>query len=91
MKRTPEFVDVHLTKEAALVLTHWLTTVPDTAIPVTHPADRQALADLLFALEEASASPSAESLELARSALLVDGGQWTHEGPIWPGASDIAD
>jgi len=84
MTRSPEFVDVRLSKDAAAVLTHWLTTVPDNVIPVTHPADRQALADLLFALEEASVPPTADTLELARKQLLVHGGQWTHDGPTWP-------
>src|SRR5712692_6836878 len=44
-------VAIHLTRAAALVLTHWLYTVPQSAIPVTDPSERQALADLLAQLE----------------------------------------
>jgi hypothetical protein len=75
-------VAIHLTRAAALALTHWLYTVPESAIPVTDPSERQALADLLAQLETDVDSPSDADLKAAREVLLVDAGDWVHHGPI---------
>jgi len=76
-------VAIHLTRAAALVLTHWLYTVPQSAIPVTDPSERQALADLLAQLETDVGSPSDAEWKAARKLLLVDAGDWVHQGPIY--------
>ena len=46
-----DVVELRIPRVAAVALQHWLLTVPDAFVPVTHPAERQALADLLTALE----------------------------------------
>lgn len=74
------FVDVPLTVAAASVLRRWLETVPSEVVPVTHPADRQALADLLTALEMCGPDPSDGELEAARTSLLRNSGEWVHRG-----------
>ena len=76
-------VAIHLTRAAASALTHWLYTVPESAIPVTDPSERQALADLLAQLETDVDSPSDADLKAAREVLLVDAGDWVHQGPIY--------
>lgn len=47
-------IAVHLWQADAIVLFDWLMTVDLDAVPITHPAERQALADLLARLEETS-------------------------------------
>ncbi len=76
-------VAIHLTRAAALALTHWLYTVPESAIPVTDPSERQALADLLTQLEADVGLPSDVELKAARELLLVDAGDWVHQGPVY--------
>lgn len=88
MDPAPEFVTVRLSRPAAQVLTHWLLNVPERVIPATHPADRQALADLLFALENSIEIPSSAELQHARETLLTSGSDWTAEGPTWPAPAD---
>jgi hypothetical protein len=58
---------------------HWLPEVPNNALPVKHPADKQALADLLFALEMAAPEPEGATLEAARRVLLEHAGDWVGE------------
>jgi hypothetical protein len=88
VKTKPAFISVPLTEAAATVLTHWLTVVPENVVPVTHPAERQALADLLTALEGSVAPPNEASLEAARELLLQRHGPWVHEGPHFEPDSD---
>ncbi|WP_370943490.1 hypothetical protein AB5J62_30885 [Amycolatopsis sp. cg5] len=44
-------VDVTLWRADAIVLFDWLMSVDLDTVPITHPAQKQALADLLTALE----------------------------------------
>jgi hypothetical protein len=57
-------------------------------IPVTHPADRQALADLLTALEMTVVYPDAEHLAMAREELLKNSGPWVNDGATYSPAED---
>ena len=83
MSDKPEFTRVTLSTPAAQVLLNWLSVVPDEVIPVTHASDRQALADLLFALENGVVQPGAVELERARELLTRDSGDWIYKGPIY--------
>jgi hypothetical protein len=76
-------VKVELTQSAASVLRRWLEMVPIEAVPVTHVADRQALSDLLAALEWSVPEPTQESVEVARKELLKDAGDWVHKGSMY--------
>jgi hypothetical protein len=80
---TPERIDVPLSAAAASALIVWLTRVPERVIPVTHPAERQALADLLTSLEMTIRYPDAEESARAREQLLRDAGAWVYEGPVF--------
>jgi hypothetical protein len=82
-----EVIDVPLTRAAAVNLYHWLQVVPEAVIPVTHPAERQALADLLTQLEMCAPTPTDAALREAREALLANAGEWVNEGPIYDGNS----
>lgn len=46
-----ERVSVEIWQADAVVLYDWLMTVDLDAVPITHPAEKQALADLLSRLE----------------------------------------
>lgn len=76
MPQKPEFVALPLSRAAAIVLCHWLSVAPESGIGLTHPADRQALADLLNSLETTIAVPDATQLDQARSQLLENAGGW---------------
>lgn len=45
-------VPIKLWRSDAVVLLDWLMTVDLDAVPITHPAQKQALADLLTRLEQ---------------------------------------
>ena len=47
----PGFVGVRIWDRSVLVLMDWLLTTDETAIPHTHPSQKQALRDLLTAIE----------------------------------------
>ncbi|WP_139977293.1 hypothetical protein [Nocardioides litoris] len=47
----PTFVDVRLWDRSALVLMDWLQTHDEASLPFSDPAEKQALRDLLSALE----------------------------------------
>ena len=47
----PTFVDIRLWDRSALVLMNWLLTHNERSLPYDHPAQKQALRDLLTALE----------------------------------------
>lgn len=48
---TPEFVRIKIWDQSALVLTHWLMTFDESSVTFDHPGQKQALRDLLTALE----------------------------------------
>ncbi|MGV9296965.1 MULTISPECIES: hypothetical protein [Amycolatopsis] len=54
-------VGIRLWRADAVVLFDWLMTVDLNAVPITHPAQKQALADLLSRLEDATDSDVTES------------------------------
>ncbi|MFL6062689.1 MAG: hypothetical protein ACJ72E_15785 [Marmoricola sp.] len=47
----PGFVGLRIWDRSALVLMDWLLTTDENALPYTHPAQKQALRDLLTAVE----------------------------------------
>ena len=71
----PSFTDVRLWDQEALVLFDWLMTVDLEAIPVAHPAQKQALMDLLNQLEQSVRTDSpAEEIAAAKAAVSRDMG-----------------
>lgn len=88
MGEHPKSTDVSLSVAAAQVLLHWLSVVPVDVVPVTHPADRQALADLLFALEWAAVPPDETALARARELLTQTPADWREQGPTYPAKSN---
>jgi hypothetical protein len=51
MERSLPKVTIQLWRSDAVVLFDWLMSVDLNAVPITHPAEKQALADLLTRLE----------------------------------------
>lgn len=47
----PEFIDIRVWDQSVLVLMDWLLTTDEGSLPYAHPAQKQALRDLLTALE----------------------------------------
>lgn len=47
----PTFLDIRLWDRSALVLMDWLLTHDEESLPYAHPAQKQALGDLMTALE----------------------------------------
>lgn len=47
----PQFIDLRLWDQSALVLFDWLLTTDEDSLPYTHPAQKQALRDLATTLE----------------------------------------
>lgn len=47
----PEFVDLRLWDQSALVLIDWLLTTDESSLPYTHPSQKQALRDLYTSIE----------------------------------------
>jgi hypothetical protein len=67
MSESPESVDLRIWKADAVVLFDWLMTVDMDAVPVSHPAEKQALLDLLNRLEQtAVAKVSQAAIDIAR-------------------------
>jgi hypothetical protein len=64
-----DFVDVRLWSADAVVLFDWLLKVDLEAVPVEHPAQRQALADLFGRLGHVLDVPSTQQLHEAFDAL----------------------
>jgi hypothetical protein len=52
MVSEPPTVRLNLWRADAVVLFDWLMTVDLNAVPISHPAEKQALADLLSRLEQ---------------------------------------
>jgi hypothetical protein len=63
----PGFVGIRVWDRSVLVLMDWLLTTDETALPYTHPAQRQALRDLQTAIEWARGLGYTEAeLDVAR-------------------------
>jgi hypothetical protein len=59
----------------AVILFDWLMTVDLDAVPVTHPAEKQALADLLATLEQSDVADVDQSeIDLCRADVARDMG-----------------
>lgn len=69
-------VDLTLWRADAVVLFDWLMSVDMNAIPITHPAEKQALTDLLTRLEGYTDIPGVtqEEIDLARAEVSRDTG-----------------
>jgi hypothetical protein len=68
MSESPESVDLRIWKADAVVLFDWLMTVDLDAVPLSHPAEKQALMDLLTRLEQtAVANVSQTAIDIARA------------------------
>ena len=67
-------VDIRLWRADAVVLFDWLMTVDLNAVPISHPAEKQALADLLTRLEHETDIPGVTQTEIdaARSDVARD-------------------
>jgi hypothetical protein len=57
-------VRVDLWRSDAVVLFDWLMTVDLNAVPITHPAEKQALMDLLGRLEQDTDVPGVEQSDI---------------------------
>lgn len=68
-----DFVDVRLWMADAVVLFDWLLKVDLDTVPVDHPAQRQALADLFGRLGHVLDVPSSRQLNLALDQLSRNG------------------
>jgi hypothetical protein len=68
-----DFVDVRLWKADAVALFDWLLKVDLDRVPVDHPAQRQALADLFGRLGHVMDVPSTDQLRSAFAQLTPDG------------------
>ncbi|MER5765438.1 hypothetical protein [Streptomyces sp. NPDC002082] len=67
-------VDVRMWRSDAIVLFDWLMTVDLSTVPITHPAQKQALADLLARLEETGDVMESTADEIAAAQGEVAGG-----------------
>jgi hypothetical protein len=69
-------VRIELWRSDAVVLFDWLMTVDLDAVPIAHPAEKQALADLLTRLEHETDIPGVtqEQIDLAREEVARDMG-----------------
>ena len=67
-------VRLELWRADAVVLFDWLMSVDLNAVPITHPAERQALSDLLTRLEQETDLPGVtqEQIETAREEVARD-------------------
>lgn len=68
-----DFVDVRLWRADAVVLFDWLTQVDLEQVPVQHPAERQALADLFGRLGHVLDVPSRSQVDAARDEVVGHG------------------
>ena len=69
-------VNIPLWRADAVVLFEWLMTVDLNAVPITHPAEKQALMDLLTRLEADTDLPGVtqEDIDAARADVARDMG-----------------
>lgn len=67
--------DLTLWRADAVVLFEWLMSVDLNAVPITHPAEKQALMDLLTQLEQTEiAGVTQEQIDTAREEVARDMG-----------------
>ena len=59
-RRSTPTVDLRMWRSDAVVLFDWLMSTDLDTVPITHPAQKQALADLLARLEEVDVIESTE-------------------------------
>jgi hypothetical protein len=76
MDRSLPKVTIELWRSDAVVLLDWLMSVDLNAVPITHPAEKQALADLLTRLEHETdiAGMTQEQIYKARQEVARDMG-----------------
>jgi hypothetical protein len=76
MDRSLPKVTIELWRSDAVVLFDWLMSVDLNAVPITHPAEKQALADLLTRLEHETDIPGVtqEQIDKARQEVARDMG-----------------
>ena len=76
MDRSLPKVTIELWRSQAIVLFDWLMSVDLNAVPITHPAEKQALADLLTRLEHETDIPGVtqEQINTARQDVAHDMG-----------------
>jgi hypothetical protein len=69
-------VGIELWRADAIVLFDWLMSVDLNSVPISHPAEKQALADLLARLEQETDVPGVthEQIEAARAEVSRDMG-----------------
>ena len=69
-------VSIELWRSDAVVLFYWLTSVDLNALPTNHPAEKQALVDLLARLESETDVPGVtqEQVDAARAEVAHDMG-----------------
>ena len=68
-------VPLSLWRSDAVVLFDWLMTVDLNTVPITHPAEKQALADLLTQLEQTEITGvTRKEIDLARAEVARDMG-----------------
>lgn len=69
-------VSIALWRADAMVLFDWLHTVDLDAVPITHPAEKQALMDLLAGLEQETNMPGVtqQDIDNARAEVFQDSG-----------------
>ena len=68
-------VPLSLWRSDAVVLFDWLMTVDLNTVPITHPAEKQALADLLTQLEQTEITGvTQEEIDAARAEVARDMG-----------------
>ncbi|MER6523358.1 hypothetical protein ACFWHQ_38275 [Streptomyces sp. NPDC060334] len=60
-------VDLRLWRADAIVLFDWLMSTDLNTVPITHPAQKQALADLLARLEEGIIESTDEEIAAAQA------------------------
>jgi hypothetical protein len=65
MDRSLPKVTIELWRSDAIVLFDWLMSVDLNAVPITHPAEKQALADLLTRLEHETDIPGVTQEQIA--------------------------
>lgn len=76
MEQRPITVRLDLGRSDAVVLFEWLMTVDLNAVPITHPAEKQALMDLLTCIEDETDVPGVtrEQIDAARAEVARDMG-----------------
>jgi hypothetical protein len=79
MDRSLPKVTIELWRSDAVVLFDWLMSVDLNAVPITHPAEKQALADLLTRLEHETDIPrvTQQQIDTARQEVARDMGWQT--------------